>query len=403
LTILAAANGDKEGDLPLPPGWTAVAWSRDGKRLLAQARKLDPGNPIDPVGNNAPKQKKRYLAWSVDTRKPCDLLPDDQAAFEEAGKMKGQKDVKGERIGSFLRQLSPDKQWSARSAGDCFQVWNEAQRNKWEIPYGRRAGDGIKNLEYWDGRGKKEFIDLHHDFSRNILRLVADPPRWWLTLPSPDRKLVAELTSKGCSVRGEDPGNIRTFAKGMGAWDVTWSPDGRWLAAISFQRTVLWDARTSQEFSDGNDPITPVFNDFQFQWSPDSRCLAVVSGQNQKKDNGDEPDRGTAFIKLYVNGPIWEVRRIQAHSWEGDIVGVLWSPDSRRLASVEQGLVRVFDGNSGAELQQFKARLLKRTNVTYDGAGLLPIAWSPKGDRLAIADVNGKIIVSDTETWKVFD
>jgi WD40 repeat protein len=205
-------------------------------------------------------------------------------------------------------------------------------------------------------------------------------------------------------------GDIRPdFAKG--AEDASWSPDSRRLAAFIPggwknrvqvpPTTVLWDARTSREFSDTDEDeshvIRPMSNDFQYQWSPDSNCLPAVSYR--------PPDK-TGYLTLYVNGPAWEVRRtwevrrIEAHS--GKIVGILWSPDSRRLASLgADGLVKVWDRKSGKELRQFPVPGYREPHPSGDKVELMNIAWSPSGDRLATADGNGDITVRDTRTWDV--
>jgi len=130
-------------------------------------------------------------------------------------------------------------------------------------------------------------------------------------------------------------------------------------------------------------PITIVAQ----AWAPDSGCLATGSRRG--------------VIKLRAAGPDGTVRTIQAHT--AAIRSLLWSRDSQRLASsAEDGTAKVWNRDRGEELMKFEAAIWPGG----DGKYRLPpnvrqpaatnLAWSPDGDRLAVAEDNGIIRIWDT-------
>jgi hypothetical protein len=219
---------------------------------------------------------------------------------------------------------------------------------------------------------------------------------WQLSVPSPDRKLLAKLSREGCSVCDEEGREICRF-DAKGAVDMNWSPNSRWLATSS---AVIWDAKTSKCFSDEGDA-----NARSGLWSPDSQCLPVFSLGPRPRLPGGATGTPPAVLKLYVNGPDWKVRNIQAYSESNDSednVSIHWSPDSRRLATLQNPkkkdkgepvrvdcLVKVWDRDTGEKVREFAVP--RRANI----------AWNPSGDCLAIAEDSGDINIRDTATWEI--
>jgi WD40 repeat protein len=155
---------------------------------------------------------------------------------------------------------------------------------------------------------------------------------------------------------------------------VAWSPDGKWLASASDDKTVqVWDA------SAGGSPLLTCQGHSDLvrsvAWSPDGKRLASAS------------DDGTVRI--------WDARTegsplltYQGHS--DGVASVVWSPDGKRLASAsDDGTVRVWDASAGGS-----------PLLTYQDHSdwVVSVAWSPDGERLASASYDKTVRVWDART-----
>jgi WD40 repeat protein len=190
---------------------------------------------------------------------------------------------------------------------------------------------------------------------------------------------------------------------------LAWSFDGKWLAAASGWSTVkVWESETWREvFSYSDQEKRGVsligwsrnsgelsFDTFPTAlkaWNPVSGRLKDV-GRSIKDDGGSirgelnwSPDErwvadrhGTEIGIWDPQTPFWWRRSLpvlRGHS--GVVVGVVWSPDGRRLVSASQdGTVKIWDISSGHEL------------LTFGGTERQPcraVAFSPDGFRLAVS------------------
>jgi len=139
---------------------------------------------------------------------------------------------------------------------------------------------------------------------------------------------------------------------------VTWSPDARWLATASGDRTVrIWAADDSSELAvllGHTDGVQAVV------WSPDGRQLATAS-----KDR---------TVRIWAADDSSELAVLLGHT--DGIEAVVWSPDGKRLATASNDhTVRIWNADNGSEL----AVMRSHTDQVWD------VAWSPDGERLATA------------------
>jgi len=151
------------------------------------------------------------------------------------------------------------------------------------------------------------------------------------------------------------PRPLARMAHEDGVRAMAFSPDGRWLATTSDDRTArVWDPATGREVARmaHDDMVWAV------AFSPDGRWLATGSAD------------GTARVWDPATGQ--EVARM-AH--EDEVVAVAFSPDGRWLATAsDDGTARVWDPATGQELARMTCASLVEA-----------VAFSPDGRWLATA------------------
>jgi WD40 repeat protein/tRNA A-37 threonylcarbamoyl transferase component Bud32 len=204
---------------------------------------------------------------------------------------------------------------------------------------------------------------------------------------------------------------------------VAWSPDGKLIVSAGDDNTVqIWDVATGNRifiYRDHTDCATSV------AWSPDGKRIA--SGSNDRTVRVWDPSKETKQnIFTYLLSP-YRSNYIYRHH-RGRINAVVWSSDSRRIASASTDrTVRVWDATTGRDmlvsakrssavnavvLSPDGKRVASGSNDktvqvwnTLDGSHIhtyrdhlgyvTALAWSPDGMRIASAGVDRSVRV-----WK---
>jgi WD40 repeat protein len=152
-------------------------------------------------------------------------------------------------------------------------------------------------------------------------------------------------------------------------YSASWSPDGTRIVTSDFSREFgsakVWDAATGEVLLD----LFP--EDFEFgvsavAWSPDGSRIVTFSGDGLGRiwdaDSGEELQKFTAVTGAV--GPYIE-----------------WSPSGKRILTAgEVGEVKIWDVSTGSELFNFPI------------SGFAAYAsWSPGGDSIAVGDYDGNL------------
>ncbi|HEY0484424.1 MAG TPA: hypothetical protein VGD37_43185 [Kofleriaceae bacterium] len=160
---------------------------------------------------------------------------------------------------------------------------------------------------------------------------------------------------------------------------VAWSPDGRWLATASWDHTArVWDAV-------GGQPVTPPLAHqggvLAVAWSPDGERVATGSEDKIARV-------WNAFGGKLMTPPL-------AHQ-EGVRV-VAWSPGGRFVATgSDDNSVQLWEPATGHAMTLLRhGEVAAGTPATGPAAAIRALAWSPNGQRLAIA--------SDDHTARIWD
>jgi eukaryotic-like serine/threonine-protein kinase len=216
------------------------------------------------------------------------------------------------------------------------------------------------------------------------IRLTTGPMGWGGPIPSRDGK---KIFARGVTPRGElsriDPKTsaIEPFLGGLSAEFVSFSPDGKSVAYVSFPEGILWKANrdgSNRVKLSGGPPDYPGVS----RWSPDSKTILFLSGI---------PDDHTAIIYLVSadGGPPKKLLpEYDVNQWDCS-----WSPDGRRilfdwggnLSPPEKRDVRILDLSSRQITTIPGSRGLWSSRWSPDGRFIFALAW-PQTPSLRVFD-----------------
>ncbi len=194
---------------------------------------------------------------------------------------------------------------------------------------------------------------------------------------------------------------------------LAFSPDRRWLAGASRDRTVrIWQVSPGQAawrvvalWYDGG-----VGNFLSVDWAPDGRALVTGDRRGRVAVWDVDPERErwsdatiTAFARLsYQKQASWFRQQpalvTRTPRWSDSGHGVIWnarwSPDGTRVAaSGADGTVSVYDATSGTVLQREAPG-----PVSFHG-----LAWHPDGQVLAAGGADARIYLFDATSGALMD
>jgi WD40 repeat protein len=198
---------------------------------------------------------------------------------------------------------------------------------------------------------------------------------------SPNGKFVATVHGQGWSLGGStlriwDAATGKPLQviqnKGMVMWQVTWSPDGKYLATGEQDGvTELWDAATLKLIRKLNGSSGFIDN---LIWSPDSKRLAA----------GD--DKGTLRVWDAESGNLLYSQPVHTDNIET----AAWSPDGKLIATGGwDRKIRIVDASTGLIRSEFN-------DTNY----LDSVAWSADSKLLASGGLSNRVKIFDATVGK---
>ncbi len=234
-----------------------------------------------------------------------------------------------------------------------------------------------RSVELW---ATQEKADLLHRLRREPVRLTAGPMNFLVPQPSADGKKIFAV--------GEQPrtelvrfdaksGQFLPYLGGASIADVTFSPDGQWIAYSDFQTGSLWRSR-----ADGSEKLQ-LSSQFAVlpRWSPDGKRIAFTMADSENTN------------RLYVvSRDGGTPQKIDASRF--DPLRPSWLPDGNSI------LLQDSDGTKDVSLKVVDLSTSKITTLPDSTDVMFPVS-SPDGHSVAASTIDGqKLMLFNFEKQK---
>jgi Tol biopolymer transport system component len=209
---------------------------------------------------------------------------------------------------------------------------------------------GVNRSDIWSVREKGDWL---HKVDKRPVQLTAGPLSFASPQPSADGKKVFAV---GAQLRSElvrydkKSGQFVPYLNGISAAEVSFSPDGQWVAYTSYPEGLLWRSRI-----DGSEKLQLTFSSESsasyLRWSQDGTQISYISTQ---------PGRPSQLCLVARDGgsprTVYSSQSLVRPSWmDGTTIafaeGTFFTPMSEvKLLNVESGKVSSLPGSKSLAL-----------------------------------------------------
>ncbi len=306
--------------------------------------------------------------------------------------------------GSKIRFFKGSRLWEMSSDGSGLHALLPGWRPSSPMCCGRWTPDGksfVFLLQQPFRRGYEpgnqlwtldERRGLFRRSSAEPVQLTSGPIRWNTPIPSKDG---TKIFAQGVILRGElvrfdaQSHQLQPWLGGISAEFVTFSPDGQFVAYVTFPEGVLWRANR-----DGSNPVqltNPPMYPIAPHWSPDG--AQILFTQN------DSAGRSQSYIVSSQGG----APRLLVPEEKGGTGDASWAPDGRKIVfSSVQSFEEIGSLNYDLRVLDLDSHQI----TTLPGShGTFSPRWSPNGRFITgihIGDSGGlKVFDFETQRWLV--
>ncbi|HBH51103.1 MAG TPA: hypothetical protein DDY91_04335 [Planctomycetaceae bacterium] len=372
-----------------------LAWLPNGKELVLHGdRRLHIWNIEDATPRFVAADNSWRSAMAVSPDGRLVAVPDDSdISIRELPGGRIRTQLRGHQLPPLSLQFSPDgRKLVAGGEEHSSLVWDLAQGTsvqafrgqtgnisgvRWN-PRDHRLASTSHDLRIWDGSRNEGALEVQ------ALARPLNSLSW-----SPTGEDVAVASSSGTvEILNARTGESRRALTGQpGSFQrVAWHPFDPLLAGTGDGGSItLWNSLTRQVQREAKGVIP---NGRGLSWSADGRWLAASGAAN-------------SWQAVVVDGQtldlVWQLPK--ADSW---VHQVGWNPSTTQLAAAcADGHLRVwtmpdpFPGEIPADRSPEPPQV-----IPVLGRSIWSLAWSRSGDRLAVGDGAGQIVVFDTHDWR---
>jgi WD40 repeat protein/DNA-binding SARP family transcriptional activator len=322
----------------------------------------------------------RLLTSVPDVGGALDWSPDGSMFVTEGQEESGIVDIRDASTGASLRAFhghdvdvndvafNGDGTMLATTGDDgAIRVWNPTTGAKmFEFAYDGDAvwgpsfsADGSRLAASWIDAGIVRIFDLR---SGTMVTEINDPSVLSTALSGDGRRIAAASNDSPRATISDVDTGAPLFTVGRDEiWisDVTYSPDGRWIATSGGDSIArIWNATTGElavTVVGHNGPVNAV------DWSADSTRLATAS------------DDGTATVWDVADGVARKLVTVAAQDMRNGVASVAFSPDGERIMTGDRGIlsVKVWDVSDlgGGEWANLPSVVSNRIPVAFTSSG----------------------------------